>query len=121
MGTAIPGLLPFIQIGSVSEFGRAIADLTGLSDLVDLARHATKVEQRIDGDLRRARQQEIESQNDAFRQATSDLQSLIDENRSLTPSVPLPSPESSDSLEEKLAAWKSISRPVKLRSSGMLN
>jgi hypothetical protein len=104
IGTVIPGLLPFIQIGSVSEFGRAIADLTGLSDLVDLARHATKVEQRIDGDLRKVREQEIQSQNDAFRQATNDLQNLIDENPSLAPSAPLPSPESGSSLEEKLVA-----------------
>jgi len=104
IGTVIPGLLPFIQIGSVSEFGRAIADLTGLSDLVDLARHATKVEQRIDGELRKAREQEIQSQNETFHRTTSDLQNLIDENPSLAPNDPLPSPESGSSLENELIA-----------------
>ena len=83
--------------------------------MVDLARHATKVEQRTDGDLRSARQQEIEiQQNDAFRQATNDLQNLIDENRSADafPSIAvsrkraIPLEERLVELEEHFAACK---------------
>jgi AAA domain len=104
IGTTIPGLLPFIQIGSVSELGQAVAQLTGLSALVDLARHATKVEERLDGEFRKARTQEIQGRNDAFRQARDDLQELIDENPSLSPTANLPEPSTSMKLEEDVKA-----------------
>jgi len=40
IGTIMPGLLPLIKVGSESELGRAVSQLTGLSALVDLAEHA---------------------------------------------------------------------------------
>ena len=42
IGTTIPGLIPFIQIGSESELGKAVTKLTGLSELVNLSKHATQ-------------------------------------------------------------------------------
>jgi hypothetical protein len=85
IGTTIPGLLPFIQMGSSSEFGRAITELTGLADLTELARHATRVEQRINGDFRKAREEEIAAQNEAFELARNDLETLVSEHPSLAP------------------------------------
>ncbi len=102
IGTTIPGLIPFIQIGAVSEFGQAIAQLTGLADLVDLARHAGKVQQRLDKEFTRARKDEIEKQNEAFREARNDLQVLLDETPSLKPAGALPDPASDANLEDEL-------------------
>jgi hypothetical protein len=104
IGTTIPGLLPFIQIGAVSEFGQAIAQLTGLADLVDLAKHARRTQERIDKEFTKARKDEIELQNDAFRQARNDLQALIDEASSLKFSGALPDPASAGKLEDELIA-----------------
>jgi len=104
IGTTIPGLLPFIQIGSVSEFGQAIAQLTGLSDLVDLAKHATRTQQRVEKELTNARKDEIHHQNVAFHQARNDLQVLLDENPSLAPAVALPDPATGAKLEDELAS-----------------
>jgi hypothetical protein len=104
IGTTIPGLLPFIQIGAVSEFGQAIAQLTGLADLVDLAKHARRTQERIDKEFTKARKDEIDLQNNAFRQARNDLQALIDETPSLKPAGALPDPESAGKLEDELTA-----------------
>lgn len=37
IGTIMPGLLPLLKVGSESELGRAVSQLTGLSALVYLA------------------------------------------------------------------------------------
>jgi hypothetical protein len=47
IGTIMPGLLPLIKVGSESELGRAVSQLTGLSALVDLAEHARRAKARI--------------------------------------------------------------------------
>ncbi|UZE48457.1 ATP-binding protein [Rhodopseudomonas sp. P2A-2r] len=104
IGTTIPGLLPFIQIGSVSEFGQAIAQLTGLADLVDLAKHAKRTQERIGKEFTKGRKEEIDGLNNAFRQARNDLQSLIDETPSLKPAGALPDPASAGKLEDELTA-----------------
>ncbi|RYF47896.1 MAG: hypothetical protein EOO27_36545, partial [Comamonadaceae bacterium] len=40
VGTTMPGLLPYIQIGSASALGKAVSELTGMAPLVQLASHA---------------------------------------------------------------------------------
>jgi hypothetical protein len=47
IATTMPALLPFLSVGSTSQLGEAVARLTGLADLVDLARHAEKMSGRI--------------------------------------------------------------------------
>lgn len=42
IGTTMPALIPFIPIGAESELGRAVAELTGLSALIALSKHAAK-------------------------------------------------------------------------------
>ena len=51
IGTIMPGLLPLIKIGSESELGRAVSELTGLSSLVDLADHVRRAKAKIDKEL----------------------------------------------------------------------
>lgn len=101
IGTTIPGILPFIQIGTVSELGQAIAQLTGLAELVNLARHAAKVKERLHGEFRRERQKEIDTQNDAFREVRSDLRAVIEQHPMLAPNDALPEP-SSPNLEDAI-------------------
>jgi hypothetical protein len=48
MGTIMPGLLPLIRVGSESELGRAVSQLTGLFGLIDLAEHARRAKAEID-------------------------------------------------------------------------
>ena len=48
IGTVMPGLLPLIKVGSESELGRAVSQLTGLSALVDLAEHVRRAKTKID-------------------------------------------------------------------------
>lgn len=47
IATTMPALLPFLSVGSASQLGEAVARLTGLADLVDLARHAGKMSTRV--------------------------------------------------------------------------
>jgi len=104
IGTAIPGLLPFIQLGSVSEFGEAIAELTGLADLVDLSKHAARVKDRIEKELIKKRNDDICAHNDIFRQANDDLKALITETPAISPATVLPDPANGENLEHELAA-----------------
>jgi len=47
LGTTMPGMLAYLQVGSSSELGSAVAKLTGLAGLVDLGRHASRAKERI--------------------------------------------------------------------------
>ncbi len=72
-GTIMPGILPFIQIGSESELGKAVAELTGLAALVDLAAHAGRAKRRIDGEFEKEKKREIKSADEAYNRARTDL------------------------------------------------
>lgn len=79
IATTMPALLPFISVGSASQLGEAVARLTGLAELVDLARHAEKMSARI----AKIATPEIEEQRvdiaGRFQQAVDDLASVIAE------------------------------------------
>lgn len=102
IGTSIPGLLPFIQLGSISEFGQAIAELTGLAELVDLSKHASRTRERIEKDLIKKRREDVDAHNEAFRQAKNDLQALVTETLTIAPATALPDPANGDKLEDEL-------------------
>jgi hypothetical protein len=104
MGTTMPGLVPFIQVGSVSELGQAVAQLTGLVELVDLARHATKVRQRLQGELTKARSGEIDKRDSAFREARDDLRAQITGYPAIAPETQLPEPSERRTVEAELKA-----------------
>ncbi|MCP3054999.1 ATP-binding protein [Aurantimonas marianensis] len=79
IATTMPAMLPFLVVGSASQLGEAVARLTGLSDLVDLATHAGKMAIRI----RKTATPELESQRDEiaaqYQQAVDDLAAVIAE------------------------------------------
>ncbi|MGC2778192.1 MAG: AAA family ATPase [Bradyrhizobium sp.] len=79
IATTMPALLPFLAVGSTSQLGEAVARLTGLADLVDLAKHAGKMSGRI----AKTTIPEIEKQRaevaGRFQQAVSDLCGIITE------------------------------------------
>jgi hypothetical protein len=77
IATTMPALLPFLAVGSTSQLGEAVARLTGLADLVDLAKHAEKMAVRI----RKTAMPDLEGQQDGFsvhyQQAIDDLTAII--------------------------------------------
>jgi hypothetical protein len=113
IGTSMPGVLPFIQLGAVSDLGAAVSQFTGLADLVTLSRHAKRVQQRIVGETKPATNREIAVQEAAFLQTLADLQAIlaevpsIGEGMTLPQSAEEPSAESAiDSLIERFATCK---------------
>jgi len=106
IGSTMPGLLPFIQIGSASELGKAVADLTGLSSLVDLSSHADRVKRRIDGDFTKAKKKDIETADEAYQRGRTDLIEQFKSNPAITPIEPPPEPSADKSIEAALERLK---------------
>ncbi|WP_176559975.1 ATP-binding protein [Teichococcus rhizosphaerae] len=113
LGTTMPGMLPYLQVGSQSELGQAVARLTGLSDLVDLARHATRAKARIRGDLTRQRGADLERVEADFLRHRRDLEERISEFPSMAPTAPLPS---ADGPAEDLTALEAHFEGIKAES-----
>ena len=92
-GTIMPGILPFIQIGSESELGKAVAELTGLAALVDLAAHATRAKRRIAGDFVKEKERDIKLADEAYNRARTDLIEQLKIHPAIAPAdaPPLPS------------------------------
>jgi recombinational DNA repair ATPase RecF len=103
IGTVIPALLPFSQVGSQSELGKAVAQLTGLAPLADLAKHVGKVKTRITGDLTKARQKEIEQIDERFKRAHEDLIALANLHPELALATEIPQPGGGEATETALS------------------
>ena len=103
-GTIMPGVLPFIQIGSESELGKAVAELTGLAALVDLAAHAGRAKRRIDGDFLKTRMQDIKLADEAFQRTRTDLIELLNKNTNIAPGDSPPLPSEDKKIEATLNA-----------------
>lgn len=101
-GTIMPALLQFLKIGTISDLGVAAAKLTGLADISSLAKHATKVRDKLKGDFKKEREQEISDADDRFLEARGDLQKQIVAYPDMTPADPLPIPSAAKDLEQKL-------------------
>jgi hypothetical protein len=101
----MPGILPFLQTGSSSELGVAIARLTGLADLVELARHAGRASTRVGGAILAEREKELERIESDFIAHRTDLAERIDEFPGMVPEGELPSTGDED-------AAGTLSRPV---------
>jgi hypothetical protein len=98
----MPAMLPFLQLGNSSELGRAVAELTGLSELTDLAKHAAKTKSKVSKDLTNDRRQEIETQDGLFNTTRGDLNQLFMENPSLKPNMEIPTAGDDPRTEEGL-------------------
>ena len=83
IATIMPAMLPFLSVGSTSQLGEAVARLTGLADLVDLARHAEKMAGRV----AKTAMPELEKQRveiaGRYQQATDDLAAILTETQSI--------------------------------------
>jgi AAA domain len=77
IGTIMPGLLSLIRVGSESELGRAVSQLTGLATLVDLADHARRAKDRIDRDFVRAKRDERDRADTDYGIAKDDLERIL--------------------------------------------
>ncbi len=90
LGTTMPGLLPYLQVGNPSELGLAVAKLTGLSELVALAKHAGRARTKIAGNITKERKTELERIETDYRQHRNDLEQRISEFSEMTPATALP-------------------------------
>lgn len=106
IGTVMPGLLPLIRLGSESELGRAVSELTGLSALVDLAAHAQRAKTRIDKDLIKAKHGERDKADADYIVVKGDLDKIVRAHGALEPPTPVPVPSDDKAIEEKLESIK---------------
>lgn len=102
ISTLMPAMIPYIKLGSASELGAAVAKLTGLADLVNLARHAKKTQERIPKELVTAKLEEIRQLDLKFNQARGDLAARLAEFPAIAPSKQLPSVSDSKEVEQEL-------------------
>ncbi len=83
IGSRMPGLIPYIQMGSKSDFGVAVSMLTGLRPVQELSRHAGRVRARLSGDFAKARKQSIDSKAIAYRQQKEKFEKFVGERNQL--------------------------------------
>jgi len=103
IGTRIPGLIPYIQLGIASDLGKAVAALTGIKPLEDLVEHATRSQARLRKDLVKDREADIEKLDSDFLKAREELEDIIEEHPAIDPKTPLPAPGPNKSIEKSLA------------------
>ena len=99
----MPGLLPFIQVGAASELGKAIAELTGLGDLVVLSGHARRAKQHMDGPATKARERELEAADTAYIRVREGLARTDGANLAAGLDLPIPLPFGGPDVEARLA------------------
>ncbi|SCW96517.1 MULTISPECIES: AAA family ATPase [unclassified Pseudomonas] len=102
VGTTIPGILPYVQVGSTSALGKAVSELTGMAPLVQLANHAQKAKKKIDGDLSKSKRSELEQSDEAYIITRSDLMDLIHKHTLDIEEEAVPLPSDDATLEAKL-------------------
>jgi len=102
IGTRMPGLVPYIQLEQKSELGDAVASLTGLRPLQDLAKHAQKTQRRLRTEMCTAREQEIAAADQDYAKAQAELETIFKEHKEIAPDEPVPSPGPAPETEEAL-------------------
>lgn len=102
VGTTMPGLLPFIQAGSESKLGKAVAELTGMAPLVNLAAHAERAKKKIDGDLTKERLREIDGLDQSYNRSHHDLTESARANPAIAFPKSIPHASGDNSIEAML-------------------
>jgi hypothetical protein len=87
IGTRMPGMIPYIQ-ETISDFGLAVAQLTGLKPLFDLVKHAGKSQLRFERDLIPSIRKEIKEIDTKFAETYDELQKLLKNNPQIDPCLP---------------------------------
>jgi hypothetical protein len=104
IGTVMPGMLSLIKVGSESELGKAVSELTGLSALSDLADHARRAKQKIDKEFIRNKTTDLDRIDQAYFVAKTDLERDLSQNPSLRPPLQIPAPSQDTQIESTLNA-----------------
>ena len=102
IGTVMPGLLPLIKVGHESELGRAVAQLTGLSSLTDLAAHSQRAKTKIDKEFIKTKTEERNQIDSRYETARGDLEKELEPHPSLAPPKAVPPPSDDASIEATL-------------------
>lgn len=103
IGTVMPGMLGLIEVGSESELGRAVSELTGLASLIELASHATRAKRKVDGDLLKAKNAEKAKAETDFNTARGDLEKEIAAHPAIRPPATIPACSDDPAIEGHLA------------------
>jgi AAA domain len=112
IGTIMPGLLPLIKVGSESELGRAVSQLTGLSGLIDLADHVRRAKDKIDHEFVKAKTAEQDRADRDYGTAKEDLEKILLAHPSLKSPQAVPRPSDSKQIEEVLDDITSKTSPI---------
>jgi energy-coupling factor transporter ATP-binding protein EcfA2 len=102
IGTIMPALLPLIKVGSESELGRAVSQLTGLSGLVDLAEHVRRAKVKIDTEFVRTKTVERDRADRDYVTAKDDLEKILLARPILNPARTVPHPSDDKAIEQTL-------------------
>lgn len=102
LGTKMPALIPYIQLGTASDLGKAVAGLTGIKPLQDLVRHAEKSQAKLKKDLVNDRGYDIRKIDSEFLNSQKELAKVIQDHSDIDPKKPLPFPGPEKTIEEEL-------------------
>ena len=116
IGTVMPGMLPFIQVGTESKLGKAVAELTGMAPLVNLASHADRSRKKIDGDLTKERNQKIADLDVTYKRSLNDFNQLLINNHFFSPPNSVPEPSIDKTLESNLKSVSTYFEDLKATS-----
>lgn len=106
IGTKMPGLIPYIQLGNPCDIGTAVARLTGIKPLEDLVRHASKSKDKLKGEMVKDREARIEVEDREFLRTREELTGLLGNHPEIKPKGDLPQPSSDKKVEEALQELK---------------
>lgn len=116
-GTVMPGMLPFIQVGSASQLGKAVAELTGMAPLVKLASHADRAKKKVDGDFTKERKADIDTADVAYRRSLTDLTEQIKQHSAIAYAHTVPQPSADAEIEAILT--KTVSHFEQLKATAL--
>ncbi len=102
IGTRMPAIIPYIQLGKKSELGTAVAALTGIKPLQSLSRHAAKAKVKFKSDLVKDRQTEIYALDKDYLRTRNELLAIIEQNPSIQSDLPIPEPGLEEGLDLQL-------------------
>ena len=102
IGTIMPGLLPLIKVGSESELGRAVSQLTGLSALVDLADHARRAKTKIDREFVKTKEGERDRADGDYGTTKDNLEEILLASSRSKPTRAIPQSSDDKGIEKSL-------------------
>ncbi|KXV60224.1 hypothetical protein AD947_02610 [Acetobacter tropicalis] len=100
IATTMPALLPFLSVGAASQLGQAVARLTGLANLVDLAKHAGNASDRISTRKIKEIEAEIVQVTSRYGESVDDLSRLLAENADIAFAGEVPTIDAVDAQQQ---------------------